>query len=158
MEPISLSRIVAWWAERQPDAPAVTHESRTLTWSEFDARTNRLARAYAERGVQADDFVTIALPNGIAFFEATFATWKLGATPQPVSAKLPAAELGRLLEVGQPRLVVGVEASAHPEANTLPADFEPDPALSDAELPERTATSFKAMTSGGSTGRPKLIV
>ncbi len=158
MEPISLSRIVAWWAERQPDAPAVTHESRTLTWSEFDARTNRLARAYAERGVQADDFVTIALPNGIAFFEATFATWKLGATPQPVSAKLPPAELGRLLEVGQPRLVVGVEASAHPEANTLPADFEPDPALSDAELPERTATSFKAMTSGGSTGRPKLIV
>lgn len=158
MEPISLSRIVAYWAERQPDAPAITHEGETLTWAEFEARSNRLARAYASRGVGADDFVTIALPNGIAFFEATFATWKLGATPQPVSARLPAAELGRLLDVGQPRLVVGVDADAHPAANTLPADFEADPNLSAEPLPERTATSFKAMTSGGSTGRPKLIV
>lgn len=158
MEPISLSRILAWWAERNPDAPAVTHESSTLTWAQLEARSNRLARAYAERGVTADDFVTIALPNGIEFFEATFATWKLGATPQPVSARLPAAELGRLLEVGRPRLVVGVDAADHPEANTLPTGFEPDPALPDTPLPERTATSFKAMTSGGSTGRPKLIV
>ena len=29
---------------------------------------------------------------------------------------------------------------------------------SGAPLPERTAASLKAMTSGGSTGRPKLIV
>ena len=36
--------------------------------------------------------------------------------------------------------------------------FEPDASLSDAPLPEKTADSFKAMTSGGSTGRPKLIV
>lgn len=158
MQPISLSRVLAYWAARQPDAAAVTHENRSLSWAELEARSNRLARAYADRGVGPDDFVTIALPNGIAFFEATFATWKLGATPQPVSAKLPAAELHRLLEVGQPTLVVGVDAGAHPEANTLPPDFEADPSLSDAPLPERTASSFKAMTSGGSTGRPKLIV
>lgn len=158
MEPISLSRILRHWRDRQPDAPAVTHERHSLSWSELDARSNRLARAYADQGVTENDFVTIALPNGIPFIEATFATWKLGATPQPVSARLPTAELGRLLEVGQPRLVVGVDPADHPGINALPDGFEPDPALSDAELPERTATSFKAMTSGGSTGRPKLIV
>ena len=158
MEPISLSRILAHWRALQPDRPAVTHEGESLTWTEFDDHTNRLARAYAERGVIQDDFVTIALPNGIEFLAATFATWKLGATPQPVSARLPPLELRRLLEVGQPRLVVGVDAGDHPEANTVPSGFEPEPSLSAEPLAERTATSFKAMTSGGSTGRPKLIV
>jgi bile acid-coenzyme A ligase len=41
---------------------------------------------------------------------------------------------------------------------SIPAEFEPDPLLSDAPLDTRVAPSWKAMTSGGSTGRPKLIV
>ncbi len=159
MEPISLSRILAFWAEQTPDAPAVTHDGDTVSFRELDARTNRLARAYADLGVGQDDFVTIALPNGIEFFEATFATWKLGATPQPVSAKLPAFERDQIVELGGPSLVVGVPAGETPPSGTgIPVGFEPDPTLSDAPLPERTAASFKAMTSGGSTGRPKLIV
>ena len=39
--------------------------------------------------MRENDYVTIALPNGIEFFIASFAVWKAGATPQPVSAKLP---------------------------------------------------------------------
>jgi acyl-coenzyme A synthetase/AMP-(fatty) acid ligase len=54
------------------------------------------------------------LPNSIAFFDACFATWKLGATPQPVSAKLPKFELDQIIEVGNPKLVVGADPSAHP--------------------------------------------
>lgn len=159
MEPISLSRILAHWAGLSPDAPAVTHEGRTVTFSELEASSNRLARAYQSLGVQENDFVTIALPNGIEFFEATFATWKLGATPQPVSAKLPDFERDQIVELGQPGLVVGVAAGAPaPRGVTLPVGYQPDPELSDAPLAEKTAASFKAMTSGGSTGRPKLIV
>ena len=45
------------------------------------------ARAYAERGVKEGDLVTIALPNGAEHFAATLACWRLGATPQPVSAR-----------------------------------------------------------------------
>ena len=39
----------------------------------------------------------------------------------------------------------------------MPAGFTPDPALSDAELPEVVSPVWKSMASGGSTGRPKLI-
>ena len=39
----------------------------------------------------------------------------------------------------------------------MPAGFTPDPALSDAALPEAVSPVWKAMGSGGSTGRPKLI-
>lgn len=159
MEPISLSRILAHWASITPDAPALTHEDRTLSFADLEASSNRLARAYAELGVSENDFVTIALPNGIEFFEATFATWKLGATPQPVSAKLPAFERDQIVELCQPSLVVGIPAGdTTPAGVALPADFQPDSALSVEPLPEKTADSFKAMTSGGSTGRPKLIV
>jgi bile acid-coenzyme A ligase len=155
---ISLSRILRYWAEQQGDTVAVSHNGDTVTWTELDARTNRLARAYAELGVKQDDFVTIALPNGIEFFESTFATWKLGATPQPVSAKLPKFERDQIVEVGEPSLVTGVTDDEHEHIASVPVGFQPDSAFSDAPLDERTAESFKAMTSGGSTGRPKLIV
>jgi bile acid-coenzyme A ligase len=136
----------------------VSHEGRDVTFAQLEASSNRLARAYEKLGVKADDFVTIALPNSIAFFDACFATWKLGATPQPVSAKLPKFELDQIIEVGNPKLVVGADPSAHPGVTTLPVGFEADRTLSSEPLPERTAISWKAMTSGGSTGRPKLIV
>jgi bile acid-coenzyme A ligase len=158
MAAISLSRILAYWVERQPDRIAVAHEGTSVTFAELDARTNRLARAYTALGVREEDFVTIALPNGVEFFEASFATWKLGAVPQPVSAKLPKFERDQIIEIGRPRLVVGVGDGEHPGVRTVPAGFVPDATLSDAPLPERTASSWKAMTSGGSTGRPKLIV
>jgi bile acid-coenzyme A ligase len=100
-------------------------------------------------GVGQDDLVTIALPNGIEFYEAAVAAWKLGATPQPVSAKLPPRELDAIIELASPPIVVGRD---------VPAGFEPDPGLPDDPLPDRVAASWKAPTSGGSTGRPKLIV
>jgi len=155
---IPLSRILSHWADIQPDVTALVHEGRSLTWSEFDSRTNRLARAYQALGVKPDDFVTISLPNGIEFFEACFAVWKAGATPQPVSARLPRIERDQIVEIATPGLVVGVEEGEYPQAACIPEGFTPDAALSDAPLPEMVAASFKAMTSGGSTGRPKLIV
>lgn len=155
---ISLSRIIAHWAVQQPDRVILSHEGREVSWSEFEARTNRLARAYQKLGVKQDDFVTISLPNGIEFFEACFATWKAGATPQPISARLPKLERDQIVEIGGPSLVVGVPDGEYPQAACVPQGYQPDADLSDAPLPEVTAASFKAMTSGGSTGRPKLIV
>src|SRR5215471_8555263 len=158
MPAISLSRILAYWVDQQPNRVAVSHEGREVTFAELEARSNRLARAYAELGVGADDFVTIALPNGVEYFDATFATWKLGATPQPVSAKLPKFELDQIIEVGTPKLVVGLPDGDHPGVTTVPVGYSPSPTLSNARWKQRTATTSKAMTYGGSTGRPKLIV
>ncbi len=158
MAPLPLGRIPAFWADRIPDAPAITHEGRVVTRAEFDRRTNRLARAYAALGVKEGDLVTIGLPNGIGFYEACFATWKLGATPQPISARLPRLEREAIVEVAAPSLVVGAPAGAHGNVACIDVDFEPDPALSDAELPEKISRYWKAPTSGGSTGRPKIIV
>jgi bile acid-coenzyme A ligase len=156
MTEISLARIAAHWADQQPGAIALVHEGNELSWLELEAMSNRLARAYQSLGVQQDDFVTVALPNGVEFFLSCLAIWKLGATPQPVSAKLPRIERDAIIELAAPSLVVGVADAG--TAQSVPVGYTPNPELSDAALPDVVAKSFKAMTSGGSTGRPKLIV
>lgn len=145
---------IAALAELAPDEPAVTCDGLTLTRAELDASTNRLACAYAERGVGVGDYVTMVLPNSVEWIQAAVACWKLGAVPQPLSARLPDAELRGLLDLRPPALLVGRE---HPQIPSLPAGFTPGPEHSDAALPEAVSPVWKAMGSGGSTGRPKLI-
>lgn len=158
MAMMSIGRIVGSLAEQRPDQPAITCQGLTVTWRELEQRTNRLARAYQQLDVAQDDLVTIALPNGIGFYESAIAIWKLGATPHPVSAHLPQLEREALVEVADAKLVVGVEPGSLGARATLPPGFDPDASLPDTPLPDRTARYWKASCSGGSTGRPKIIV
>lgn len=143
-------------ASEDPDAAAVSHGGRTITRGELESLTNRLARAYADLGVRQGDYVTIALPNSIEWVAATVATWKLGAIPQPLSARLPDQEYIGLLELQERALVVG-RPDPRGLVPSVPGDFDPGPEVSDAPLPEAVSPSLKSMASGGSTGRPKLI-
>lgn len=158
MPQLSYGRAMAWHATRRPAHAAVVHDGQSISFAELDRRANRLARALAARGVGENALVTIALPNSIGFYETCLATWRLGATPQPVSARLPERERRALVELAQPALVVGAPAGELYEAPSLAADFEPDPALSDEPLPDRVPRKVRAMSSGGSTGRPKLVI
>jgi len=142
-------------AVEDPDAPAVSHNGRTLTRGQLESTTNRLARGYAELGVRQGDYVTIALPNSIEWVQAVVAVWKLGAIPQPLSARLPDAEYADLLDLRERALLVG-RPDPRGVVRAVPGDFDPGD-VSDAPLPEVVSPSLKSMASGGSTGRPKLI-
>lgn len=155
---LSYGRAFAWHAERQPDRDAVIHGETHVSFRDLDRRADRLAHAYARRGVQPGDLVTIALPNGVEHFAATLACWRLGATPQPVSARLPEAERRAIVALAQPALIVGAPEGEAYEHASLPAGFEPEVAITDAPLPDRVSRHVRCMTSGGSTGRPKLIL
>ena len=122
-------------ADERPDAPALTCGPVTLTWRDLHRRTNRLARAYEAQGVGQDDLVTIALPNSTAFIEAALAVWKLGATPQPVSARLPGRELHEIVELANSRLVVGVPSQLARAAMTHPDAEDESPGMSLTEGP-----------------------
>jgi bile acid-coenzyme A ligase len=151
-------RLIRQLAERTPQRTVVVLEGESITCGQLDRQSNRLARAYAARGVREGDFVTICLPNCAEFFFACVAVWKLGAVPNPLSSKLPRMERDAILAEANPALVVGVDDDACGRP-TLPADFVADPSLfSDEALPEKVAPHERAMTSGGSTGRPKLII
>jgi bile acid-coenzyme A ligase len=138
---MSIGRALGRLADEAPDAVAVRCGDDVLTRRELDLASNRVAHAWADR-VGHDDLVTICLPNGIDFVLACCATWKLGATPQPLSPRLGAGERRAIVDLARPALVV---------------DGTLDRADDDSALPDLAASSWKAPTSSGSTGRPKIV-
>ncbi len=151
--PAALKRV----AQAKPDAPAVTFEGETLSWQALHRRSNRMARALAAQGVRFGDFVTVALPNSPGFIEACYAIWKLGATPQPVSSRLPQAELDAIVALAKTPLVIGA-GGLRTRKPVFSAEALLAASRDDSDLPDAVSPSWKAPTSGGSTGRPKLIV
>jgi len=143
-------------AATAPDRVAITFGTQTLTRVELEKRTSRLARAYEQLGVTPGSLVTIALPNGIEFIEAAIAVWKIGATPQLVSHRLPAREQESIIKLVEPSLVVGIDSVDG--FVSVPAGYAPSATLSDDPFECRVPPSFKAPASGGSSGTPKVIV
>ena len=150
-------------AAADPDRVALVCDgpdgSVALTRAELETRSNRLARAYAELGLSQGDVATVALQNGAELFIACLAIWKLGAVPNPVSHRLPAAERAAIIERADPVLVIGLEEGdgGHAGRRCVPGRLPLD-ALSPEPLPRRVSPHERAMASGGSTGLPKLIV
>ena len=154
---IPMADVPRWYAERTPQGTvALSHGTETLSWDQLERGANQRARGFAAKGVRPGDFVAIGLPNSNAFFETTFAVWKLDATPTSLSWRLPRGEAAAVLEILKPALVVGGEADWN-APNALPAGFAPE-GMSDEPLNGPVARYWKAMTSGGSTGRPKVIL
>jgi bile acid-coenzyme A ligase len=157
MPVLSYGRALSRNAERKGEAVAFVHDEKATTYAELEAGANRLARAYARLGVGEGDFVTIELPNGVEFIESLFACWKLGATPQPVSPRLPPDERDAIIELVDPKLIVGL-AEGEPKGRTSLASGFDASAEASAILPDRVSRYRMAICSGGSTGRPKVVV
>lgn len=144
-------------AERRgPDAVAARYPDGVRTWAGLDADATRWARLFQSHGVGEDDFVLISLPNATTFHAVTFAIWKLGATPTIVSSKLPEHEFQAIVELVKPKLIVGrpdaTGATPYAPGDSDLSGWDPTPFAS------AVPRYWKAMSSGGSTGRPKIIV
>ena len=100
-ETISIGARLRELAAKRSDRPAVTDQQRTVTWAELDRRTNRIARGLEAAGVKLGDLVTVGLANSVDFIEACYGLWKVGATPQPISHRLPAAEAAAVMELAE---------------------------------------------------------
>jgi bile acid-coenzyme A ligase len=156
---ISFSARLIEKASSDPSHPAITCGDRSVTRAELETSADSLARQLLDDGVRLGDMVTIALPNSIDWFVAVVATWKIGAIPQPVSPRLPVRELAGIVALADPRVVLGASEDAFPDRICRPVGYVPPVASPDVEpLPDAISPAWKAPTSGGSTGSPKLIV
>jgi bile acid-coenzyme A ligase len=142
--------VISALAREDPEASAVTCGDITLTRRHLDLRSNRRAHRYAAAGVTDNSLVVLQLPNSVELLECAVAVWKLGATPLVLSASMPAAERAPVLELANPALVVDTPL-ADPDVDAALADYSDEPP------PARAARCWRASTSGGSTGRPKVI-
>ncbi len=120
MAMVSYAVRLARLASEAPDRPAVTDDGGTLIRRELEDLADRTARAFAASGVAAGDRVTIALRNTAGFLAAAIGCWKLGATPQPVSWRLPRRELDAIVGLADPKVVLGCEPGTYPGRTCLP--------------------------------------
>ncbi|MBV7334204.1 AMP-binding protein [Chloroflexi bacterium TSY] len=160
-ELISIASRIYTWAARHPERSALVFAPeagphKTFSWHTLDTVTNRFARFLAEKGVDDQGRVAIGLRNCPEHILVSVASWKLGATVIPIRNDTPPYERDQILALAEPTVVVTDWTDiAHP---TLTID---DLALADRfsadPLPDKIAHPGKAMASGGSTGRPKLI-
>jgi Non-ribosomal peptide synthetase modules and related proteins len=71
-------------AARTPDAPALLHAERCLTYAELNSRANRLARYLRRLGVGPDRTVGICLPRSFEMVVALLGTLKAGGAYVPL--------------------------------------------------------------------------
>jgi len=156
---VSFSRRLADLAAADPSRAAITCGEYSVTRAELEVAAGALARQLLEDGVKHGEMVTIALPNSVEWFVAIVATWKIGAIPQPVSHRLPRRELAEIVDLADPRVILGTERDAFVDRICRPLNYVAPIVASDAKpLPDAISPAWKAPTSGGSTGHPKLIV
>jgi bile acid-coenzyme A ligase len=158
MPAVSFARRLTELAAADPDRAAVTCGPETVTRRELEDRADALALDLAAGGVGLGSMVSIALPNSVDWFVATVAAWKLGAIPQPLSSRLPQRELEAIVELADAAVVIGAEPGSLGARWCLPIGYTPTVRAEQEPRPDLVSPAWKAPTSGGSTGRPKLIV
>jgi bile acid-coenzyme A ligase len=153
-----LGAVLSAHAALTPDAPAVSFGSDTISFAALDLLANRRARQLAALGVGQDDRVVVVLPNSPEFIECVFAIWKLGATACPVSYRISEEEFAAIVALAEPVAVIGARHWPSSCKTQLLVDGPPPTELSGKPLEPRFARPGRIMGSGGSTGRPKLVV
>jgi len=82
---IPLHEVMRATARRHPSRTAIWCNDRSISFSEFDAESNRLANALYEDGVRHGDRVGLFMPNCAEYEVSFYAASKLGAVVCPLS-------------------------------------------------------------------------
>jgi malonyl-CoA/methylmalonyl-CoA synthetase len=92
------------------DGPDGTVQS--LTFGDLDARSTRLARVLAARGVQSGDRLGIFLQNRVEFIDVVLACLKIGSILVPINILYREREIAHIVGDAQPKAVVTAQAFA----------------------------------------------
>ncbi|WP_372661452.1 non-ribosomal peptide synthetase [Amycolatopsis kentuckyensis] len=128
-----------------PDAPALEHGDRVLSYGELNGRANRLARDLRAKGVGRGDRVGIHIPRSPEMVVALLGVLKAGAAYVPVDPSYPAERIEYMLADSGVALVL---ESGEPES----ADE------SDLGRLKSGDDEIYVIYTSGSTGRPKGVV
>jgi 3-oxocholest-4-en-26-oate---CoA ligase len=171
-------------AQQVPDAPALVHGDRRVTWAELDRRANGVARTLLDRGAQEQDKVAQYLYNGTEYLESMFGTFKAGLAPINTNYRYLEDELVYLWDNGDVVAVVfhgsfadrierirdrvprvGTWLWVDDGAGPCPEWAIPYEEAADAGTPEpvsgpwgRSGDQLLLLYTGGTTGMPKGVM
>ena len=85
-------------ADATPDAPAVVHGTRRVSWRDYDLRAARLAQAFLDAGLGPHSKVGMYLYNSPEYCETNFAAMKIRGVPINVNYRYLDEELAYLID------------------------------------------------------------
>ena len=144
-----------------PEAAAVVHGERLVTYRELEARANRLAHALAAAGAGRETRVGICLPRTPDLVASLLAVWKAGAAYVPMDPAYPEERLAYMLEDSGATVLVASPGAAEGLAARVPVVVRPDE-LRGGEtegpaVPGSVDDLAYVIYTSGSTGRPKGV-
>jgi acyl-CoA synthetase (AMP-forming)/AMP-acid ligase II len=151
-------------ASERPDQDAVVQGGRSTTYADLREKMLRAEALLRSKGVRVGDRVLVYVPPSADLYALLLATWRSGAVAVFVDAWTSRRRLGRVVELVEPALFVGV-AKAHllrltdPRVRRIPSCLwwrdrcaQGDPG--DAREVDPDSTALVTFTTG-STGSPK---
>lgn len=158
-----LKRLAESWGEETALVEIASDGAeRSLSRKELFEAIEKVASRLHAHGVMEGDYVAIALPNGLEHVISTIAAWQLGACCVFLPPKGTAAEKRDLLGLIDCRLLVSDWDSENLPKLVTRADLQswiaggfPNGA---EKLPFFARTPMRAVATGGTSGRPKLVV
>ncbi|WP_280482871.1 non-ribosomal peptide synthetase, partial [Nocardia cyriacigeorgica] len=101
-DPATLVAMFEAQAARTPDAPALTFADTTLTYAQFRARVNRLARHLISLGVGPDTHVALGMRRSIELVVGMYAVAVAGGAYVPLDPDHPADRTRYVLDTADP--------------------------------------------------------
>ncbi len=150
-------------ASSTPDAVALVHRGREITYGELDRSARRVASALQRAGVEPGGFVAVSCAPSIDMIVAVLGVLMAGAAYVPLDPRFPAERLCFMIEDARVQLVLTDDLGALPDGAQAALDIAATAADESVPvrdiLPPVSATDLAyVMYTSGSTGRPKGVM
>ena len=160
--------------EGKGERPAVLTAGAAFTYREIEALANQFGHVLREAGVQPEQRVMIALPDGPAFVAALFGALKIGAVVVMVNPQLKPDAIAYFYGYTRARVIVAhrdtvgafraaARGARHLRTTCVVGEEEWDARLAHAPAALDTFPTHRDdaaiwLFSGGTTGQPKAVV
>src|SRR5262252_5968251 len=162
---LGVPELVSAQVAATPNAIAITHGARSLSYQELDRRADRVAHALRSLGVGPDVVVGLYLDRSIAMIVGALGILKAGGAYLPLDPSYPRDRLALLWKDAQaPILVTGkCMAGTLPLRTEHVVEVNPEGQVALDQIPKPLPVQAKASNlayviyTSGSTGQPKGV-
>ncbi|MFT3661300.1 MAG: amino acid adenylation domain-containing protein [Gordonia sp. (in: high G+C Gram-positive bacteria)] len=149
-----------------PDKPAVIADGRVIGYREFEAQTNRVARALIADGIGPEDVVAVMLDRSVEALTVVWSVIKTGAAFVAIDPTHPDERIAGMLEDARSRIGV-TDPASHREFSGVDCRWlttdellavegdGSDLTAADRNGPVRVDNLAYLVFTSGTTGRPK---